>query len=208
MLSKKVMKLKNIVLLIICIVIIGIVIVSKTNKKKKKLDRQTQQAEDKLREAYLDKAILNPQAKTGVKSIEAVSPYAVSYDASSIEHISEKDKTSEKGNSKLMLQITENGELSARKYMLDPEMGINIGSGNTNNHIVIFDKTVEHVQCSIVSREHRVYIRNTTGDGNVILIRKNKRAQIKNKPVELISNDAILLGETLLRVEFIYVRIS
>lgn len=158
------------------------------------------QAEDKLREEALDKIILNDKAQNDEGDVFSAKPFEVNYDAASVEKHTEKAK---KAKYRTMVQIVENSELSSRKYMFDPSKGIHIGGKNGKNDIVVSDMSVDDQQCEIVLSSSTVYIRNLGGSRKVVLKRGKQQAYVEKKYVELKSNDVILIGKTIFRIEII-----
>ena len=172
----------------------------KIRKKNKKQKIMSIQAEDKLREEALDKIILNDKAQNDEGDVFSAKPFEVNYDAASVEKHTEKAK---KARYRTMVQIVENSELSSRKYMFDPSKGIHIGGKNGKNDIVVSDMSVDDQQCEIVLSSSTVYIRNIGGSRKVVLKRGKQQAYVEKKYVALKSNDVILIGKTIFRIEII-----
>lgn len=184
-----------------CIVfVILFILLIKIRKKNKKQKIMSIQAEDKLREEALDKIILNDKAQNDEGDVFSAKPFEVNYDAASVEKHTEKAK---KARYRTMVQIVENSELSSRKYMFDPSKGIHIGGKNGKNDIVVSDMSVDDQQCEIVLSSSTVYIRNIGGSRKVVLKRGKQQAYVEKKYVELKSNDVILIGKTIFRIEII-----
>lgn len=184
-----------------CIVfVILFILLIKIRKKNKKQKIMAIQAEDKLREEALDKIILNDKAQNDEGDVFSAKPFEVNYDAASVEKHTEKAK---KARYRTMVQIVENSELSSRKYMFDPSKGIHIGGKNGKNDIVVSDMSVDDQQCEIVLSSSTVYIRNIGGSRKVVLKRGKQQAYVEKKYVELKSNDVILIGKTIFRIEII-----
>ena len=184
-----------------CIVfVILFILLIKIRKKNKKQKIMSIQAEDKLREEALDKIILNDKAQNDEGDVFSAKPFEVNYDAASVEKHTEKAK---KARYRTMVQIVENSELSSRKYMFDPSKGIHIGGKNGKNDIVVSDMSVDDQQCEIVLSSSTVYIRNIGGSRKVVLKRGKQQAYVEKKYVALKSNDVILVGKTIFRIEII-----
>ena len=184
-----------------CIVfVILFILLIKIRKKNKKQKIMSIQAEDKLREEALDKIILNDKAQNDEGDVFSAKPFEVNYDAASVEKHTEKAK---KARYRTMVQIVENSELSSRKYMFDPSKGIHIGGKNGKNDIVVSDMSVDDQQCEIVLSSSTVYIRNIGGSRKVVLKRGKQQAYVEKKYVALKSNDVILIGKTIFRIEII-----
>lgn len=184
-----------------CIVLITLfILLIKIRKKNKRQKIMTIQAEDKLREETLDKIILNDKAQNDEGDVFSAKPFEVNYDAASVEKHTEKTS---KDKYKTMVQIVENSELSSRKYMFDPSKGIHIGGKIGKNDIVVSDMSVDDQQCEIVLSSATVYIRNLGGSCKVVLKRGKQQAYVEKKYVEMKSNDMILIGKTIFRIEII-----
>lgn len=192
----------QIVGIVVLVVIIAIIIISRINKKRKAKKEMAMHAEDKLREQALDRVILNPDAPKTVQTQNQATPFSVTYDANNVQH----DKMSNfamAGSNKIMVQLTENSELSAKKYMLDPAYGINIGSREGENHIVLNDIYVDPVQCNIAEYEGKIYMRNAGNSGKLVLVRGSERAYVERNAVELRTGDFIVISQTMFRVDLI-----
>lgn len=189
-----------IVVLACIIFFILFILLIKMRKKNKKQKMMAIQAEDKLREEALDKIILNDKAQNDEGDVFSAKPFEVNYDAASVEKNTEKAK---KARYRTMVQIVENSELSSRKYMFDPSKGIHIGGKKGKNDIVVSDMSIDDQQCEIILSSAAVYIRNLGGSCKVVLKRGKQQAYVEKKYVELKSNDVILIGKTIFRIEII-----
>lgn len=159
-------------------------------------------AQDKLREQALDRIILNEYAGKGEDAAVSETPVEVDYQKGR----SPKEKKRRglaKRDKKTMLQIVEKGELSERKYILDPRKKIFMGSGNGKNHIVINDPNVEERQCEIIESEGRVYVHNVGSPGKCILKRGKQKAYMENRYIELLTGDEIHLGGRKYKITFV-----
>lgn len=160
-------------------------------------------AEDKLREEALDKILLNKNAENKKGEALLATPFEVNYDVARIEKNKKASAKKEKKDSKVMVQIVENSELSARKYMFDPKKGICIGSKVGKNHIVITGSKVDAKQCEIVESAGKVYVHNIGNSGRIVLQRGNQKAYVQQKYVELKSGDCIILGDTIFEIDLV-----
>ena len=189
---------------IIGILLMGIILII-ISKKRKEKKAKALQASDKIREEALDRLLLNQETESRKEEPTfAAVPIAVNYDVNSVEKT--KDSTSRKKRNKskkVMVQIVENSELSARKYMLDPQKGIFIGSKAGKNHIVISNANVDERQCEIRENAQKVYVRNTGSSGKVILRRGKQSAYVEQKYLELKTGDTLLIGNMLYRIDLI-----
>lgn len=184
-------------------ILLIIIILSLISRKKKEKREKALLVSDKIREEALDRLLLNKEteAKSAEKTFTAI-PIEVNYDANSIEKL-KSNIFEKKKNKKVMVQIVENSELSARKYMLDPGKGIFIGSKVGKNHIVINNTNIDAQQCEIRENSGKVYVRNIGSSGKVVLRRGKQSAYVEQKYLEMKTDDALLIGNTIYRIELI-----
>ena len=102
-----------------------------------------------------------------------------------------------------MLQILEISEVSERKYMLNPQKGIRIGSKNGKNNIVLTDSGVDDIQCEIMLFDGEIYTRNVGQRGSVVLYRGRQQAQVRQKAIPIRTGDVLQLGRTRLKLEIV-----
>lgn len=194
----------SLIMAVVMAVIRLILFITRRTKKKNELAIK---AEDKMRENALDGYILNPNAPENMKKIQEAKPVEVSYDPNKVMHGvpgDGKDRANKtKENVKLMVQLVENSELSAKKYVLDPSVGIFIGSGVGMNNVVVSDSTLATRQCRIVEFEGMIYAQNIGHMGKVILSRGKNKAYVENNSVELRSKDILIVGNVLFKIEII-----
>lgn len=194
----------NIIIVVIAVIILltlfGVLIKIKAKKKKQKI--MLVQAEDKIREEALDKIILNEKAPQAEGDLFSAKPFEVNYDVSGVERFPEKNSF-QKEKGRVMVQIVENSELSSRKYMFDPAKGIYIGSKKGKNDIVVSDLDIDDQQCEIVLNTSKVYIRNIGSSRKVVLKRGKQQVYVEKKYVEIKTNDIVLIGKTLFRLELV-----
>lgn len=177
-----------------------VIIIRKLQKKNARKKEMAIQAGDKLREEALDRIILNSSQGNNHAEIFSAQPFEVNYDANAVgkqTHMSQKKKNS------LMVQIVENSELSARKYMFDPKQGIRIGSRQGKNNITVSHQDVDEIQCEILENAGRILVRNAGGSGKVIIKRGRKQAYVEKAMIELKSGDVILIGNMSFKVDII-----
>lgn len=184
-------------------ILLTVIILSLISRKRKDKKIKAQIVGDKIREEALDKLLLNTETvvKKEEKTFAAV-PIAVDYDTNSIEKVNSLKKDKKKSK-KIMVQIVENSELSARKYVLDPKKGIFIGNAVGKNHIVTNSENVDERQCEI--REHlgKVYVRNSGKSGKVVLRRGKQGAYVEQNYLELKTGDLLLLGNIIYKIDLI-----
>lgn len=180
-----------------------VIVFSLINKKRREKKVKIQIASDKIREEALDKLILNKETeiRKDEKTFAAV-PVVVNYDVNSIEKINafEKKKTKRK---KVMVQILENSELSARKYVFDPRKGIFLGSKVGKNHIVVSDSDIDERQCEIRENAGNVYVRNIGISGKLVLRRQKQSVYVEQKYLEIKTGDILVVGNVIYKVDLI-----
>ncbi|MBE5881926.1 MAG: FHA domain-containing protein [Lachnospiraceae bacterium] len=182
---------------------IALVVVMRILSKKRARRREMEiQASDKLREEALDRIILNSQGASRQSEVYSAKPFEVNYDSKMVEK-QPSVLSGVKLGSSLMVQIVENSELSARKYMFDPKQGIRIGSRQGMNNIVISSQEVDEVQCEILEHKGQILIRNVGRSGRVILERGKNRAYVEQNLLEMKSGDAIFIANMVYRVNFV-----
>ena len=104
-----------------------------------------------------------------------------------------------------MLEIEEVSDFAKKKYVVNPENHIYIGSKEGMNDILIVSPDVDAIQCEILMYQNDVYIRNVGEFGNPILKRKTEQAPIRKKTIKLYSKDIVMLGNEILTIRFIHV---
>lgn len=152
-------------------------------------------AADRMRDENLNHIILNSYADRR-DGREVYMPYDVDYGGS--------DKSgSRKGNQmdvsagkrgQLMVQLVEKTELSTRKFVLNPERGIRIGSNAQDNDISVLSEGIAPRQCEIFAVGGKIYIRDMGEGSRTILKRKKERVIVDGKGIRLLSGDSILFG--------------
>lgn len=156
-------------------------------------------AQDKLREEKLDDYIINKAApKIGKASVSA-KPFQEDFDSKRAER-SGKALIREAA---IMVQIIETKDLSSKKYMLDPAIGIYIGSNPNNNNIIVTDSGISAMQCIIKEKNGIVVVRNIGDEGNVLLSRKSNKTYVERIPIEIRNGDVITIGRSQFKIELI-----
>ena len=195
----------NIIIPIICgsvflIVICTIFLVKKSKTKKTRKERE-QRAKDKKREQMLDDKILNPNIDETAVKASGVKAYDVKYRLDP-QNIGTKQGITQKTP---MLQIEEVSELSNRKYIVDPSLGITIGSGH-EDMITLTDSLVDKSQCEIgvdTRKNGVIYLKNCSQTKKVVLFRQHNKVNVDEKRIRLLSGDEIRIGKVKLIVTFI-----
>lgn len=175
---------------VVAVILVVVLIILKKIRKKKEAMRRV--AEDKLRESNLDQLILNPNAPKDSMQTFAEKPFEMKYSPNVM------------GNNQtgLMLEIEEFSELSKRKYMVNPEKPIYIGSGRENT-IVLTDPTVDSRQAEMGISVGIVYIRNVGSSDNIIVVRGKNNFFVGQSKVAINKNEQIQIGKSRLVVHFI-----
>lgn len=152
-------------------------------------------AADRMRDENLNHIILNSYADRR-DGREVYMPYDVDYGGS--------DKNGgRKGNQmdvsagkqgQLMVQLVEKTKLSTRKFVLNPERGIRIGSNAQDNDISVLSEGIAPRQCEIFAVGGKIYIRDMGEGSRTILKRKKERVIVDGKGIRLLSGDSISFG--------------
>lgn len=160
------------------------------SQRNKELARAT---EDKVRDENLNHVILNSYVKEENRK-EVYKPYDVDYSNPGEERDKAAGGYEKKGERHIMLQLIERTELSTRKFLLNPEKRISIGSDPQGNDITIMAEGVSPRQCEIFSVQNNVYIRNLSQDNKTILKRKKEQAIVDAKGIRILSGDTVIVG--------------
>ncbi|MBR1628652.1 MAG: FHA domain-containing protein [Lachnospiraceae bacterium] len=172
------------------------------SRKRREKREKEMMAGDRLREEALDSLLVNERARRSKMETFSAKPVEVSYNANTSDPESGGRK-GKKGGSKKMLQILEISEVSERKYMLNPQKGIRIGSKNGKNNIVLTDSGVDDIQCEIMLFDGEIYTRNVGQRGSVVLYRGRQQAQVRQKAIPIRTGDVLQLGRTRLKLEIV-----
>ena len=170
-------------------ILLIIVLIVVLRRRRARLELQ-QKADDKLREEALDRVLIGGQKeeKRGTVAFE------VKYEQQS-QRKKKNDGGSGSGHiSPVMLQLTEETELSVRKYMLHAAEILTIGSGKEGNDIVITGENIEKRQCEILRIGKQLYVTNCGRRGQVLLKRGKKQMILEGDAVELQSGDVLYIG--------------
>ena len=178
--------------IVVCIIVV-LLIYAQIKKKKNLKKDMALIAEDKLREAALDRALSNGTGMNRNGDLSESTPFEVSYKAESgpIEP------------SKLMVQVEEKSELSTKKYSFDPHNLIHIGNATGKNHILTGTAIQGNVQCEIFERDDNVYVRNLGDAGKIMLFRGKQKAFVEEKSIVMKSGDVLLIGKSSFRLEIV-----
>ncbi len=178
----------------LAVAVLFIVLLKRTVKSRQKRKEIQQAAEDRARDENLNNIILNSHCRAGEKK-EIYKPYDVDY---SNDGQGKNDKNSPfaaPDSHRVMIQLVEKTELSTRKFMLNPEKIIRIGSDLQTNDISVLADGVSSNQCEIFAAAGKVYIRHTGDKNKTIIRRKKEQAFVDEKGIRLLSDDIIILGK-------------
>lgn len=161
--------------------------------KKKNKNREIEQAtKDKMRDENLNQLILN---RTGEKAKGRSNPYEVNYENAGSQDMDKRNTVSSNRENQVMVQLTENTELSTRKFVLDPQDGIQIGSALTGNDIVLTNSEIADYQCGIFAVSDRVYIKSLSNSVRTIIKRHKEQAIVDDRGIRLLTGDRIIIGK-------------
>jgi len=172
--------------------VLFIVLLKRAVKSSQKRKEIQQAAEDRVRDENLNDIILNSYCNAGEKK-EIYKPYDVDYRNGGQGKGDKNSPVAAKDSHRVMIRLVEKTELSTRKFMLNPEKGIRIGSDLQTNDISVLADGISPSQCEIFAAGGKVYIRHTGGSNKTIIQRKKERAFADAKGVRLLSDDVIIL---------------
>ena len=158
----------------------------KRRRKRKEIELR---AEDRLREEALERVLVDGQRD--IKRGQAA--FDVRYDTNR-RGKKNADQAQGNGKSPVMLQLTEQSELSTRKYMLHAANRLSIGSKPGVNDVVISGSEIAAIQCEIVRVGKNLYISNLGDKGQVLLRRGKKQMLLERDAVELQNGDLLQIG--------------
>ena len=170
---------------VLLVVLVVFILLMKRRKKRLEIERN---AEDRLREEALDK-ILTGGMRDGKRSVSA---FDVKYDRE--QRVKRTSDGIQGGQTPVMLQLTEKGELSTRKYMLHAAGRLSIGSRADKNDVVISGPNIADCQCEIIRVGKQLFISNLGKRGQVLLKRGKKQMVLEQEAVELQNNDILYIG--------------
>lgn len=180
---------KQVIIIIICVCVILLLLVFKTllvnYRKKQKL---SELAKQKIRDSELNKAISNKSKNVNIGTGKDI-PYEVDY-AKTHRGIKKKINITYKW----MIQLVEKSELSERRYMLDLDNEIEIGSQRDQNSITVCEPSVARKHCCIFVHQEKVFIKNLDSENKTIITRKKSQTALGENAVEILSGDSIQLG--------------
>lgn len=181
----------------ICLILLKFLIKRRSGNKE-----LYQAAADRTRDENLDKVILNEHyIKEDNKLVKT--PYEVDYGNGNSEKPGRKDMESSIGKMSVMIQLVEKTELSTRKFILNPAKKIRIGSGFTDNDIVVSDSCIEEHQCEIFLAQGKIYIKNIGNKARIIIRRKKEQVIVDGKGIRLLTGDIVLTGKVTYEVTII-----
>lgn len=158
-------------------------------KQKREMRRNV---EDKLREEALNRLLVGEKRPSGT-SLPST-PFDVKYDLNQKKKGEPALRNPVVNGKSIMIQLTEQSELSIRKYMFDIRDHITFGTATTND-IVISSSHVSKLQCEILRIGGALFIRNLGQSGQVLLRRKRKHRSVEHEAIQLLDKDALEIGE-------------
>lgn len=91
------------------------------------------------------------------------------------------------------------------KFVFNPEKGINIGRGSSENQICINEATVSHRQCVIFEKNMRIFIKDFNSANGVEILRRSKKYKLSDgNTAELLDGDVLVIGSTSLKLVIFY----
>lgn len=166
----------------------------KLRRQKKRVAEMNAQQKDKAREDQLDQLLKNRLYQGAPdKAMQNNMAYDVTFH--------EERKVNDKQSEGIALQVIEQGKLATRKYIIFVSDFITIGHGGENG-LVLNDLKVAKQQCRIIRKQKDLYIQILEETHPVKLRRKRNAMQLTKSAVQLLDNDFIELGETILNIHF------
>lgn len=184
------------------VLLVSFILMKHLIKRRTRNKELHQAAADRARDENLNQVILNRNYPKEDNKL-AKKPYEVDYENGSQEKSKGRNTESSKGKIPIMVQLVENTELSTRKFVLNPAKGIRIGSGLTDNDIMISGNGIEEHQCEIFVAQEKIYIRNMGSRERTIVRRKKEQVIADGKGIRLLTGDIILLGNVFYEITII-----
>lgn len=169
--------------------IVMILLFRRNQKRKREMRRNV---EDKLREEALNRILVGEKRPSG--SSLPSTPFDVKYDLDQRKKGDPALRNPVVSGKSIMIQLTEQSELSIRKYMFDIQDRITFGTMTTND-IVVSSSYVSKLQCEILRIGDALFIRNLGQSGKVLLRRKRKHRSVEQEAIRLLDKDALEISE-------------
>ena len=171
----------------------------KKSNNKKKLQKERQNAVQRLREDALDNLLLNPEGSP-VSSETGTTrrPFEVSYSVDG-----ESGGTGAKQDG--MLKLTERTELSNRQYMFRRDERMFVGFQHGKTAILMGGAEAERLFCEIFFYQKDNYIRNLSNE-ELVLKRKGKRVLVGKRGLKLRSGDCFIVEKNRYVIDLVDVR--
>lgn len=176
---------KTVTLCEVLVIILLIFILIRQSKRNKDIQERKNISNAKLRNAQLEEKLKNPESKEELH--RQSSPFEVQYMQNA------PDRTG--SVPEFQVEIEVHTETSVQRHLFDLEHEVTIGR-EPGNDLVINDKSATRNGCSILVKDHSIYVKcqNTSSS---VYIRRGKRSHlVRNQMVKLQSKDILTVGKT------------
>lgn len=176
---------KAITLCEILVIILLIFILIWQSKRNKDIQERKNISNAKLRNAKLEEKLKNPESKEELH--RQSSPFEIQYMQNA------PDRTG--AVSEFQVEIEVHTETSVQRHLFDLEHEVTIGQ-EPGNDLVINDKNATRKGCSIMVKDHSIYVKCQNTSSPVYVQRGKRTHLVKNQMVKLQSKDILTVGKT------------
>ena len=176
---------KAITLCEILVIILLIFILIWQSKRNKDIQERNNISYAKLRYAKLEEKLKNPESKEELH--RQSSPFEIQYMQNA------PDRTG--AVSEFQVEIEVHTETSVQRHLFDLEHEVTIGQ-EPGNDLVINDKNATRKGCSIMVKDHSIYVKCQNTSSPVYVQRGKRTHLVKNQMVKLQSKDILTVGKT------------
>ena len=182
---------------VVCLILL-ICVLKLLLKKKNERTEMKEEALNRTRDENLNVMILNSRSSL---QKETYVPYDVDYSNANNKrpkNVDEVDKSA------VMVQIVEKTGLSSRKFVLNANKGIRIGTAYGENDISFVSESQVEFCCEIIAgSSSSVVARNVNEGARIVLKRKKHQAILDSKGIKLLSGDIIIMDNVSYAINFV-----
>lgn len=176
---------KTVTLCEVLVIILLIFILIRQSKRNKDIQERKNISNAKLRNAQLEEKLKNPESKEELH--RQSSPFEVQYMQNA------PDSTG--AVPEFQVEIEVHTETSVQRHLFDLEHEVTIGQ-EPGNDLVINDKNATRKGCSIMVKDHSIYVKCQNTSSPVYVQRGKRTHLVKNQMVKLQSKDILTVGKT------------
>ncbi len=176
---------KTVTLCEVLVIILLIFILIRQSKRNKDIQERKNISNAKLRNAQLEEKLKNPESKEELH--RQSSPFEVQYMQNA------PDRTG--AVPEFQVEIEVHTETSVQRHLFDLEHEVTIGQ-EPGNDLVINDKNATRKGCSIMVKDHSIYVKCQNTSSPVYVQRGKRTHLVKNQMVKLQSKDILTVGKT------------